>query len=540
MNESTLSLIHRHLDGRADAAHEAALQTALRENPNVADQLVAIAEVEFGLRWQFQPLAGNVGSVEELWGRLRPRPAHLMDAAPEAVARGFGPSVTRRTRPRRQPWLAAAALVLVLWALAVLLPKWGSQPASRPELTPTTPTWKPVATPKLAQAPKPELESDPTLRERLASFFLEDWAAAGKTLGAALESLCAEAQRLNHLDDATISQLRVELADEPGAEAVWDRPTFGRYIGLSLESTLALLAAQAGAEVVFLAPTTLRVSAKNDAPTADKITSREYRLSSNFLNFGRNDPADHALAESENRPVLRQEWTIPDWLEFWGIPMTDNKLATWDESSATLIASVPERDHDVLTQLQLSETSSNSNTVSLTARLIEKHAPGEWLREETILPELNFQLWLRDLSQIRGTDLMTFPKLTLRSAQNAKTEITREVIPRPDVDPSSETGFYGTVIGFNSLLSGDCVRLETEVTLSRLPDAKGFTPLRDVKQEDLETLHTEVMALIPRGHTVLFSVGTTQAGRQVVAAITANMLRRDGSAIKPVNKDPHQ
>ncbi len=536
MNETTLQRLHLQVEGRTDAPHHAALEAELLADPAVADRLAALADVEARLHRHFQlrPSQEEVTSVDDLWRHLRPRPRPPKEFAAAPIARAFDPQARHRWRQHQRRLLAAAAVLLALLALAAVI-RWlgGTSPAPiAMEQPPTVPAWKPVADVPLVEAdqpPPPDPASDPALQRRLATFFVEDWAPSGKKFAAALESLLAEGRRLNHLRDATIENLRFEFADEAAAEALSERPSFGRYLALSMKDTVALLAAQAGAAVTYVAPSTLRIAVKEDAPDAGKMVTREYDMPSNFLMFGRNYEEESSVIPGT--AFTLQERTLPEWLEFWGILMTDDKQASDGYPASGLVATMNGRDHGVLSLLRQAVNGQASGTVSLSAKLIEKHSPSPWLIEEKIMTEAEFQLWLRDMNQAPGTNLLTTPSVITRSGQRAKIEVAREFIPPSSEPPSDPPAPHGLVIDLTPVLTGECVRVEADVTLSRLPEASGLAPSRTAgKPEDLETLHSEILALIPSGQTALFSVGTSSQGWQVVTTLTASPITQRAEA----------
>ena len=104
-DEATLALLSDHLDGRLDAAAEAALRQRLADEPELAAELEALRGVGVALR--------------EDTARLPGAPDGFLSGVREAIARGDAPA--RDARPKMLRLLgaayAAAALLIVGWTI---------------------------------------------------------------------------------------------------------------------------------------------------------------------------------------------------------------------------------------------------------------------------------------------------------------------------------------------------------------------------------------------------------------------------------------
>ena len=104
-DEATLALLSDHLDGRLDAAAEAALRQRLADEPELAAELEALRGVGVALREDTACLPGA--------------PDGFLTGVREAIARGDEPA--RDARPKMLRLLgaayAAAALLIVGWTI---------------------------------------------------------------------------------------------------------------------------------------------------------------------------------------------------------------------------------------------------------------------------------------------------------------------------------------------------------------------------------------------------------------------------------------
>ncbi|MGE0190976.1 MAG: anti-sigma factor [Planctomycetota bacterium] len=141
-DEDTLALLSDHLDGRLDAAAEAALRTRLAGDPALAAELDAMRALGAALR--------------EETARLPGAPEGFLGGVRDAIARGDGR--TGDGRPKLLRFLgaayAAAALLIVGWTIGWYVDRErGAAPASRAQTAeePAAGVWDKT----LAQSPAP-------------------------------------------------------------------------------------------------------------------------------------------------------------------------------------------------------------------------------------------------------------------------------------------------------------------------------------------------------------------------------------------------
>jgi hypothetical protein len=83
-----------------------------------------------------------------------------------------------------------------------------------------------------------------------------------------------------------------------------------------------------------------------------------------------------------------------------------------------------------------------------TTKVVELAADSEWTPPDlTQMDDTQVQLFMREMAQKQGTELMTMPSITARSGQSAAIEITRElIVPTDDAATTFETHNIGHVM----------------------------------------------------------------------------------------------
>jgi hypothetical protein len=163
--------------------------------------------------------------------------------------------------------------------------------------------------------------------------------------------------------------------------------------------------------------------------------------------------------------------------------------------------------------------------------------------KDELLTDQQFQLWLREMNQTKGVDLLTAPQITTRSGQRTMAELTKEVVEpmEREADRSeTEVDWQGLRIPIEPILEGEVVKLLGAVEL-RLPvnrQAGKLISAEKISAADLVTTATDFEAIIPPGQTAVFSVNESPDGPYFAMAVTVVTLDPSGQRVGAPEEEP--
>jgi hypothetical protein len=514
MNDSLL--IEKHLaDGLTDE-EAAQLEAAVSGDAGVAGRLVAAARMD-----------------QRLAVRLGPGRSELACLA--ALKRGRTTASDGIGRWRR-PLAMAAALVLVL-GLAAAVAAWRRSmgaasadgvTADSPRTTrPFVPAPVPV-TPDRADAP-PRVETETpamaSLRRFLSSYYLTDLKLeTARPLEEALERLLQRARELNHLKNPVIERLSAELAAAEPGDARPDTAVALPLKHLSLMDALHWVAALNRSEVFLKEPGV--ITFRPWEPTDDEtLVTEVVRVRPDLLTrpVAREDKSGVAeesgaagagidpFVGSTEAPAVPRLTPI-ELFQSWGISFGGQASASYDEATAAM--TIRHTASALRAVRELVELGSNHPLVMINVFTKILEFPGARSIKDELLTDGQFQVWLGEMNQTKGVNLLSAPQITIRSGQRGMIEIADTYEPEGD--------WRGLRLPVEAILEGEVVKVVGAVEL-RLPVNRQPGQLlipHDLAASELVTTGTDFEVIVPPGQTAVFSANESPEGPHFAIAVT--------------------
>ncbi len=517
-------LIDAWLSGQSSSVSRRAIGRAVAENPETAAALVEQARTETALRKHFAPssLAGSTLTAMA----ARPRPV-----------------------PSRWRWFAATAGV----ATAVFIAWPSAEPSTNQKKPVTSKTPREVrrlgpgdVTPAQQKVPSAPPENH-SMEARLNQFWLN-----GSTLhrniklSVALQELTRSIQQTNVLKRPELESLRLEIQRPEGSQDDPDVIFSDRQF--TAGKMLRLMAAQADAKISYQDSKVILTLRDPVPPEKGIIDTRKYPVDPAFLDVLRNltqpvetleaassgETEKAAKASSGNmfsivarlrRPSAEQGYDSGEGQVSGVARMSLGPGCWYDQAQGTVQVSLPPSQQERVARiLEALSDSGGSGNIFMSWKFIEMPA-GSSVTDQ-IMDDRGFQLFMRELSQSKGVDILTTPPVISSSGQVAR--ITNEV------SVALENG--GTVADFTGFRIDMVPRFNGEVMV-----LEGTADIGNARAGAVEHTMVDISATLQDNQTAVFLFPAAQPGRQIIGTVTARPVSAAGepaSGDSPPPSDP--
>lgn len=492
-------LIDAWLSGQSPAAARRALGRAVANDSQTAAALVEQARTEAALR------------------------VHLAPATLAAATRA-AMTVPARVRPGHRWWLAAggagaATAVFFAWPSA----KEPTQPDAR-TIAKTTPREMRRLGPREVKSAQ-QTAADPragnhSLEARLNQFWLNgETRRENLKLSAAVQRLCSSIEDNNVLKRPELKSLNIEIQkpedmDEPQVIYSDTGRTAGR--------TLRLIAAQSGAKISY-EDSKIVLTLQKPVPTGKGITdTKKYRVGPTFISdlseltqppVDTSDMVDPFIDGTE--PKLRPRISAAEMLAtLAGLQRGQRGDWTYSSFEGTLqISDAPSVHERIAKILEALSDGGNPAQISMEWKFID--IPASSKVEDQIMDHMEFQIFMRWLSQTAGANVVSTPSIITANRTRTETESTK---PVGVITENGETvaDFTGFRIGSSPALKGDVIVLE------------GTADLGIPKDAGVQHMMVDFSATLQDNQTALFRFPSIKPGRQTIGTVTARPITAAG------------
>ena len=225
----------------------------------------------------------------------------------------------------------------------------------------------------------------------------------------------------------------------------------------------------------------------------------------------------------------------------WGIAFGEHASASYDEATVAMTIRHTASTIRAIKEL-LAMGSARPLVMIMIATKILEFAQARPIKDD-LLTDQQFQLWLREMNQTKGVDLLTASQITTRSGQRAMAEVTKKVVEpmEREADRSeTEVDWQGLRIPIEPILEGEVVKLLGAVEI-RLPvnrQAGKLISAEKISAAELVTTATDFEAIIPLGQTAVFSVNESSDGPYFAMAVTVHRADGGGPPVGEPNDAP--
>lgn len=262
-------------------------------------------------------------------------------------------------------------------------------------------------------------------------------------------------------------------------------------------------------------------------------------------------------------PNFDGEKNAKDWLSKLGVSFPEGSSATFNQTTSQLIVRhTPEGLKQIsewLTKWQAGSDFLNPKQVYLSTKWVElptslkNQIPsiGNLNALGAVLTDPQFQVVIRALSQVKGSDLFSAPSVTAKSGQRATVEFLREV----QAEPSSKPDFAGVRSEMIATIKDDGYQIDVSISSDigvAFQDGKRLTDWKAMTSSPMKILHLHATksATLNDGETLLIPIGNSEPDRQVMLFVTAALIQPSGQKLNPdqlhqmataaTNAPPHQ
>lgn len=510
-------LISRHFDEPLPPEEHSKLEALLASNPQAVLDFVAMARLHQGLEAMGPPRVLAAKSPKMIW---------LRRAAVAGVA--------------------AALIPLVVWSIFSRPKDTGSQsritvsdilpqpPADSPHPEAKVPAKRIVkAAGATALTPQPELEE-------LLSRYYVNVSPQGLTVSQALAQLSQAVREVNFLNRPALNQLSFSVGksidpqqDDPVVRTPQSAPmTVKDYLencGLYRQVTRQPGNVSYGGDPVAL----------SEGNASSSLAHKVFQVSPDFI-------TSHGKLNGEQFLTAKEVLS-----RFYGIELEDTGVAIFSAEDSKLTVSSTQDRLDLLQRRIGQNFPSVPVQIFVTTKLMtlpEDRLPIGFDRQTgMMLNDRDWQIYMRELSQMKGVNLFTAPSLISRTDQLSKVEIIREsALLRKDTEGRIIPGEYdffntGLTIPISLSFTGEVIRATGSVQ---------YNLLAGMVTTELPGVGQEVLAGVPDdgvGHeyptefeiwpsdreTALFTLDVPlQEGRIAVAAITLTFVDPQGQRVE--------
>jgi len=315
---------------------------------------------------------------------------------------------------------------------------------------------------------------------------------------------------LNHLRNPVIERLRAEVAAAEPGDGSRAAAVVLPLRNLSLMEALQWMAAVHRSEVFLKEPgvITFRPWEPTDEQTlvTEVVRVRPDLLTRAVANEDKRGGAGNSgasgagidpragSAEAPAAPRL----TPVELFQSWGIVFGGETSASYDEATAAM--TLRHSASTVHAVRELMELASPRPLRMLTLSIKVFEIPDARSLKEELLTDEQFQVWLREMNETKGVNLLTAPQITVGSGQQGMIQIAR--------DYPTEGEWRGLRLPVEPVLEGEVVKVvgavELRLPIDRTPGGPLFAPA--MPASELVTTATDFEVIAPGGQTAVFSM----------------------------------
>jgi hypothetical protein len=179
----------------------------------------------------------------------------------------------------------------------------------------------------------------------------------------------------------------------------------------------------------------------------------------------------------------------------------------YDPAQGMLEVSLPPSQHErVARVLEALSDSGSPGQIFMTWKFVEVPTGSEV--KDQIMENRDFQMFMRDLSQNKGVDILSTPAVISSSGQVARVESTKE-ITMPAENGGEVPDFTGFRIDMVPRFNGEVIVLE------------GTADIGDLKEGAVHHTIVDISATLQDIQTAVFLFPAAQPGRQIIGTVTA-------------------
>lgn len=164
--------------------------------------------------------------------------------------------------------------------------------------------------------------------------------------------------------------------------------------------------------------------------------------------------------------------------------------------------------------------------VKVTSKVIELATGVDWESRSGVFSDAEVQLFMREMAQIKGTDLMTMPSLASRGMdQTGKIEVVKEVVyPSVNADGGFESAMVGKVVDVRAGAYGFGQAVDVTFTDTEFEETGGSGRVRELTRLGAEGFSEDGATRV--------SVQERPDGSRAILLVTGKLIDRTGLPVR--------